>query len=286
MIGPPGGALVSGAERSAREHKLPHNRLSAAQLRQQFPAFNPADADVAVHEPRAGILYPELGIQAYLDLAARNSAELRFNNPVLEWEPYRDGVRVSTTNGSFTAAKLLLTVGPWLPSLIPGLRLPLTVERQVLFWFDPKNHHELLAPNRCPVFIWENAPGRFFYGFPDLGDGVKIGVHHQGDMVQPDRVRREVSPGEIENAQQLLAQHLPSAAGPLRSALVCLYTNTPDEHFLLDYYPACPQVVLASPCSGHGFKFAPVMGEILASMLRDEAVKFDLSLFKLSRLLK
>ena len=155
-----------------------------------------------------------------------------------------------------------------------------------MFWFDPKGSREFFAPERCPVFIWENQPGRFFYGFPDLGEGVKIGVHHHGEMTQPERVRRDVAPGEIERAQQLLAQHLPLAAGSLRSATVCLYTNTPDEHFLLDYYPACPQVVIASPCSGHGFKFSPVIGEIAAAMLRNESVKFDLGLFKISRLLK
>ena len=187
---------------------------------------------------------------------------------------------------SFKAARLLLTAGPWLSSLIPGLQLPLTVERQVVFWFEPKSQPALLTPERCPVFIWESEPGRFFYGIPDLGEGVKIGVHHQGEIVQPDRVRREATPGEIERAHHLLAQHLPNAAGALRAAQVCLYTNTPDEHFLLDYYPACPQVLIASPCSGHGFKFSPVIGELAATMLRNETSKFDLSLFKLSRLLK
>ena len=285
MIGPPAGVLVSGARRSAQEHQLPHRLLSAAQLREQFPAFNPTEDEVAVHEPRAGILFPERALQAHLDLAARTGAELQFKNPVLKWEPYQQGVRVTTASGSFTASKLLLSVGPWLSSLTPGLRLPLVVERQVLFWFDPKAQPELLTPERCPIFIWENAPGRFFYGFPDLGEGVKIGVHHQGEAVQPDCVNREVSSDEIERGQKLLARHLPSAAGCLRSAVVCLYTNTPDEHFLLDYYPACPQVVIASPCSGHGFKFSAAIGEIATAMLMHEPVKFDLRLFKLSRLL-
>src|SRR5882672_5145892 len=218
MIGPPAGVLVSGARRSAQEHQLPHRLLSAAQLREQFPAFNPTDDEVAVHEPRAGILFPERAIQAHLDLAARIGAELQFKNPVSKWEPYQQGVRVTTASGSFTASKLLLSVGPWLSSLTPGLRLPLVVERQVLFWFDPKAQPELLTPERCPIFIWENAPGRFFYGFPDLGEGVKIGVHHQGEAVQPDRVNRDVSSDEIERGQKLLACHLPSAAGSLRSA--------------------------------------------------------------------
>jgi sarcosine oxidase len=286
MIGPAAGVIVAGARRSAEEHRLPYETLSAAELRQQYPVLNPSSHDVAIREPRAGILFPERAIQAHLDLAGRNGAHFQFDNPVLEWEPFKGGVRVSATKGSFTGRKLLISTGPWVNSLIPGLRLPLTVERQVMFWFDPKGQRELFGPEKLPIFIWENEPNRFFYGFPDMGDGVKVAVHHQGESVQPDRVRRDVAPREVERAQQLVAQYLPLAAGPLRASTVCLYTNTPDEHFLLDYYPACPQVVIASPCSGHGFKFSPVIGEIAAAMLNDETPQFDLSLFKLGRLLK
>ncbi len=286
MIGPPDGALVRGALRSAAEHKLPHQVLSEKQLREQFPAFNPGENDVAVHEPRAGVLYPERAIQTHLELASLNGADLRFNDPITHWEPFRGGVRVTTAGGTFLGRKLLLTVGPWLSSLISGLRLPLTVERQVMCWFEPKARPEIFAPERCPIFILENDPGQFFYGFPDLGDGVKLGVHHRGETVSPDKVRREIAPVEIEQARQLLEEHLPSAAGRFRSAVVCLYTNTPDEHFLLDFYPACPQVLIASPCSGHGFKFSSVIGEIAGDLLQEEEVRFDLSLFKLSRLLR
>lgn len=286
MIGPPTGALVRGARRSAEEHHLPHQLLSATDLREKFPALSVSDHEVAVHEPRAGILYPERAVQAHLELAARNGAELHCESPILGWEPFRGGVRVNTTKGTFSGRKLLLTLGPWLGSMTPGLNLPLRVERQVLFWFDPADHSEWFAPERFPIFIWENESGRYFYGFPDVGEGVKIAVHHQGETTSPDEVRREVSASEIEQAVSLLRRHLPSAAGALRSAAVCLYTNTPDEHFLLDYYPACPQTLIASPCSGHGFKFSTVIGEIAAGMLGGETPRFDLKLFRLGRLLR
>ena len=286
MIGPPSGALVRGARRSAEEHQLPHRLLTAGELREEFPGFQVSDGDVAVHEPRAGILYPERAIQTHLELASRKSAEFQFENQVLQWEPFRGGVRVNTIKGAFTGRKLLLTLGPWLGSLTPGLNLPLRVERQILFWFDPKDQPERFAPERFPIFIWENEPGHYFYGFPDLGDGIKIAVHHQGETTSPDEVRREVSQTEIERATELLRKHLPFACGSLRSSAVCLYTNTPDEHFLLDYYPACPQTLIASPCSGHGFKFSAVIGEIAGAMLYEETPRFDLNLFRLPRLLR
>jgi sarcosine oxidase len=164
------------------------------------------------------------------------------------------------------------------------LHLPLAVERQVLFWFEPLDAaKDEFAPPRFPIFIWENEPHRFFYGFPNVGDGVKIGVHHQGETTTADKVQREVASEEISRAKELLHARIPRAAGKFLSASVCMYTNTPDEHFILDKHPAYPQVVIASPCSGHGFKFSPLIGEITARMLRGERQMFDLGLFKLGR---
>jgi len=152
-----------------------------------------------------------------------------------------------------------------------------------MVWFEPRSEPELFQPQRCPIFICEPARCRFFYGFPDLGDGVKIGVHHEGATASPDRLDREVKTHEIEAARALLARFLPNAAGPLRSSVACMYTNTPDEHFLFDWHPRFPQVLIASPCSGHGFKFSPVIGELAATLLSGGTPPFDLSLFKLSR---
>jgi len=283
MIGPAGGVLVTGAIRSAKAHKLPHQLLSAEEIRKRFPAFALPDKMVAVWEPRAGILFPELAIQSYLEIAREKGAALKFNTPVIGWKAHEGGVRVDTGVQSYTASNLVLSAGSWMNSLLPDLRLPLSVERQVLFWFEPLSRQELFKSDRFPIFIWEFAYRHFFYGFPDLGDGVKIGIHHEGQTAQPDSINREVSEAEIETARNLLCRFFPSAAGKCRSAAVCMYTNTPDEHFLLDRHPLYPQVLIVSPCSGHGFKFSAVIGEITATLLSGGKPVFDLNLFRLSR---
>jgi sarcosine oxidase len=283
MLGEPNGVLVRGAQRSAEEHRLPHRLLSAAQVREQFPGFQPPNNTVAVWEPRAGILFPELAIKTHLELAARHGAELRLNSQVLRWEPQNGGVLVRTGSDSFQAKQLLLSVGAWTSSLVPDLNLPLRVERQVLFWFEPQSHPDLFQPQRCPIFICEHEPRRFFYGFPDLGEGVKLGVHHEGVSSSPDHLDREVKQHEIKIALEVLRGLMPDASGRLRSSVACMYTNTPDEHFLFDLHPSYPQVLIASPCSGHGFKFSPVIGELAATLLSGAKPPFDLSLFSLAR---
>jgi len=284
MIGPQDGVLVAGAKRSAEEHHLQHRLLLSKELRREFPVFNIAANEVAVWEPRAGILFPELCIQTHLDLAAKAGADLRFGQEVVSWKPEGNGVRVTTAAGNYTADHLLISAGAWLNSLAPDLHLPLSIERQVLFWFEPApSSSALFAPERFPIFIWENEPHKFIYGFPDLGDGVKVAVHHQGEVTAPERLNRDVSSEEIDRAVALLKRHLPAAAGKLKSAAVCMYTNTPDEHFILDFHPAHRQVLIASPCSGHGFKFSAVIGEIVSDMLRGKQPRFDLSLFRIDR---
>jgi sarcosine oxidase len=281
MIGPKDGTLVAGAKRSAEEHKLKHRMLSAADLRREFPQLAVRDDETAVWEPRAGSLFPELCIQAHLDLASASGATLRFGQRITRWEAKNEGVSVTSESETFTARRLILSAGAWLNSLLSDLPLPLSVERQVLFWFEPRARSDSFAQDRLPVFIWENEPHRFFYGFPDLGDGVKIGVHHQGETTTPDRLNRHVAASEIAGAESLLQRHIPDAAGKLKSAVVCMYTNTPDEHFILDFHPAHPEVLMVSPCSGHGFKFSAVVGEIASQLLQGKTPPFDLDLFRL-----
>lgn len=283
MMGRSDGVLVTGARRSAEIHQLPHKILSAGDIRRQFPAFEPSEEMSAVWEPRAGVLFPELAIKSQLELAAKQGAALRFNEPILGWEALRDGVQVHTATSTYTGGRLVICSGAWLSSLVPDLPLPLKVERQVLFWFNPRSNPEIFLPAICPIYICEYEPRRFFYGFPDLGDGVKLGVHHEGVCADADALDRAVKGSEIDAARDLLERFLPRAAGSLRSSAVCMYTNTPDEHFILDFHPKFPQVIIASPCSGHGFKFAPVIGEIAACLLTGEPTPFDLGLFKISR---
>jgi sarcosine oxidase len=284
MIGHPNGAVVMGSQRSAQIHHLPYEVLTASEVRSRFPAFHPADDMIAVWEPRAGILFPEACIEAHLKMARRHGAMLRLEEPVTAWEADGRGARVLTSKALYHADRLLLTVGAWISRFVADLKLPLTVERQVLFWFEPTADAECFDANRCPIYLWEYAPDRFFYGFPDLGEGVKVGRHHEGEAADPDHLRRDVAAEEVEAMRTLLRRYMPTADGHLRLTTVCMYTNTPDSHFLIDFHPVHPNVLLASPCSGHGFKFSSVIGEILADLLMEGRTSFDVSAFRLNRL--
>lgn len=279
MIGPPDGVLVAGARRSADQHHLRHEMLTAAEIRARFPALAPDDDMVAVWEPRAGVLFPEACVAAQLAMARRHGATLQCDEPVLRWQPSGDGVRVVTARGAYEAASLVLTAGSWTRSLLPDLVLPLTVARQTLYWFTPQRNAGAFAPERCPIHLWEHARGRYIYGFPDLGEGVKAARHHEGTIADPDTIDREVRAEEVDAMRAMVARYLPDAAGALRWAAVCMYTNTPDEHFLVAPHPTHAQVLIASPCSGHGFKFAPVVGEALADLATQGRSSIDLSLF-------
>ena len=191
-------------------------------------------------------------------------------------------MEVVTTKGTYRAAQMILSAGSWARELLPDLNPPLTIERQTLFWFEPKTAPELFYPERCPIHLWQiggEEGRRFFYGFPNLGEGMKIAWHHDGSNVSPDFVSRDITPDEVESMRGLLRRYLPQADGRFRSAAVCLYTNTPDEHFWIDRHPAHSQVIIASPCSGHGFKFASAIGEILSDLAITRKSQFDLGLF-------
>jgi len=160
----------------------------------------------------------------------------------------------------------------------------LSVERQVLYWFDPGENHEAFDLRQLPIFAWEYAPDQMFYGFPNLGTGVKVALHHQGAIADVDSIDRNVGPEETAAMRAIVGAALPSLSGPLLRTEVCMYTNTPDEHFVIDYHPDLPQVVIASACSGHGFKFAAVIGEIVSALVTEGKTQFDISPFRISRL--
>ena len=280
MIGRPDGVLVGGARRSAEQHRLAHEVLTATELLARFPVFRPAEDMVAVWEPRAGVLFPEACIDAHLTLAQAHGAALRYAEPLVAWRDDGAGVSVVTDKAEYRADQLLLTAGSWIGSLVPELDATFTVERQVLYWFDPVAERKLFAPKECPIHLWESAPYRFFYGFPDFGQGVKLAIHHQGDVADPEQLCREVSDNELKAMRKLVQRFLPGADGALRSTEVCMYTNTQDEHFWIDRHPRHRQVLIASPCSGHGFKFSSVIGEVLAELLVAGRSRFDMSLFQ------
>ena len=273
----------SGAELSARTHNLPYEKLSADEVTRRFPVLRPSEDMTTIWDPHAGILYPEACIEAHLELAGRDGAEFRFDEAVTSWMPDGDGVSVVTPSETYRADRILLSAGAWMSNLAQDLELPLVVERQVLCWFEPTTGGEGFSPGRCPIFVWDYGQDRHFYGFPNLGRGVKVALMHQGEDTDPDSIRREVGAEDVAAVRAMLERYIPSANGANLASEVCMFTNTPDSHFLIDFHPLNSRVLIASPCSGHGFKFASAIGEILADLLTEGRSSLDIELFRLDR---
>lgn len=286
FLGPPESRTVTGSLTAARHWNLPHELLDAAVISRRWPAMSPDPATVAVVEPTAGFVYPERAVVGNCRLAAAAGAEVRTGERVLCWQASAadEGVRVTTTAGSYDAGGLVVTAGPWAPQVLADLGLPLVVERQPQYWFAPDRPE--YGVGRLPVFICELADGVQIYGFPDAdGHGPKFGIFRlDAPPVTADTVDREVHLEEVARMRRQLAHIVPvAAAAPLAKAVTCLYTTSPDEHFVIDRHPAHPQVVLATGFSGHGFKFVPVVGEILADLVVDGTTRHDIEMFRLSR---
>ena len=284
LYGLPDSTLISSAVASSRIHSLPYEILDSQTARTRFPAFFADSDEVAFYEEGAGILFPEECIQAHATLAEKSGAKLHFNEPVNRWQ-VRDGTaEVKTMMETYSANQLILTPGAWLPALVPELRLPLQVERQTVFWFKPVKNQEIFAPSRMPVYVWQmNGEKNYFYGVPDVGEGVKAAKDHGGEFTSPDHVRREVTREDEEPVRQFLRHHIPPLDTPPTASTTCLYTNTPDGHFIIDFHPQHRNVIVVSACSGHGFKFSTVIGEVVREMAQDGESKLDISLFNISR---
>ncbi len=287
MLGRREGELVPGSVASADEHDLPYEMLEAGEIRRRFPAFSPDPETVALFETRAGFVRPEETVKAHLDRAASLGAELRFEEPVLSWEASGEGVRVETPGGSYEAGRLVVSPGAWAPRLLAELGLPLEVTRQVMYWFEPRGDMGLFSPERFPTFIWEPDDGNMFYGFPVQDDdrGVKAAFYRaDGVPTDPETIDRTVSEEEAAFLRGYLAEHIPDLAGRCLDAKACMYTNTPDEHFVISAHPDHPQVFIACGFSGHGYKFCSVVGEILADLATDGSTRHPIGLFSPTRL--
>jgi sarcosine oxidase len=281
-IGTPESEFVTGSLASARQHNLPYDYLSQPEVEQRFPGFRLSPDLVAVFEPNAGFLKPEDCIDAHLTLGERRGATLRFDEGVQAWSTEGDGVRVRTAAGEYTAARLVFAAGPWSAQVLRDLRLPLSVRRIVNIHVDPLQP-DLYAPGRCPVYLFEVPEGEY-YGFPMLpGQGVKIGRHDIGEITTPQEIRREVDPQEVEMLLDALGRYLPGAAGPVMVTLTCMYTDSPDGHFIIDRHPEHPNVVFGCGFSGHGYKFASVVGEVLADLATEGTTAHDIGFLSLAR---
>jgi len=285
MVGPEQGTLFGGALASARTHDIAHEVLDANAISQRFPAYQAAPTDVGLLEHRAGMLFPERCIQAHLQRAGTCQATLHINEEVRDWAVSATGVTVRTNTGTYLADRLVVAAGPWLPALEESLgrHLPLEIERQLSHWFRPSaTDAAKYDATHAPIALWELAHGELFATLPNLGDGVKCGAHHGGPPTTPHAVDRTVSDRETQIARTALETVMPGAGGALLESRVCLYTNTPDAHFIIDWVQK-GRVLLLSPCSGHGFKFASAIGEIAAQLVLDDRAWIDLEPFALKR---
>ena len=282
--GPEDGTTFRGALEAAELHDLEHEVLDAAEMRRRYPAYAGFDASTkVVEQPDGGFLLAERTILAHVNGALAAGAELHFREPVLGWDVVGDGVRVETERGTYDADRLVITAGAWARTLVPALDRLAVPERQVLAWLQP-TRIELFAPDRFPVFLIDVEEGSY-YGFP-IHDvpGFKFGrYHHLGELMDPSDSDRSVRPDDEGVLRAFAERYFPDGAGPTVMLKGCIFTNSPDEHFLLDTLPEAPQVSLFAGESGHGYKFASVIGEILADLAIEGATRHDIGLFRLDR---
>ncbi len=284
MIGAPESEVVAGSLRSAREWDLDHDLLDATDLRRRFPTFAPTADTVALYEAEAGVVRPESAVATHLHLATGAGAELRFEEPVVAWEAdgSGEGVAVTTARGVERADRLVVCPGAWAPDLLSDLGVPFAVERQVQFWFEPVGGVDPFLPGRHPVWVWDGGGDGQPYGLPAVDGptgGVKTAWFRRGRPCTADTLDRDVAAAEVNEIAETLRGRIPSLAGRFLRAVACLYTNTPDQHFVVAPHPRHPQVVVACGFSGHGFKFAPVIGEIVADLAADGTTAHPIGLF-------
>jgi sarcosine oxidase len=282
--GPPNGELVLASLRSAIEHGLPHEILSPPEVAARFPAFRlPADWRCVV-QPDAGILFPEKAIRLFLSMAQRRGAALRTHTTVREIRPVADHVALYLVSGEIIeAGAAVVCAGPWVTALLPELLGKVTLTRQPLLWFRPRIPGQV-TPDCMPLFFLETETDQI-YGFPEVsGTGVKVASHLSGGtLASAEAPRAEASGDEQSRLLAALERYIPAAAGPMIRTTTCLYTRAPDGHFILGLHPTYPQIVIASPCSGHGFKFASVFGEILAELAMTQRTAEPIELFRPDR---
>lgn len=284
-IGTADGQLIQQVLQTCKLHDIDHEYLGATELRQHFSCFNLPNDAVAVYEPTAGILNPEDSINAHMELARRKGAELHFREPVLHWSAEKDRIEVTTPGAVYTAKQLIVTAGAWSGQLMADLQLPLSVTRMINVRFNPEDPSRF-SPENCPIYMWEFDNG-FYYGFPFLPDhGIKFGRHDGGKIWSPYTIPRVVRRGEIRALQQEINTYMPGAGAQVKDSFICMYTRTPDSNFVIDHHPDHPNVLLACGFSGHGFKFSPVFGQLLASMALGQPLKYNIEFLSIKRLLQ
>lgn len=278
-----GQEVFEGSRMSCELHGLPHEVLTSRQLTQRYPAYQLTPDCLAVFQPEGGFLLSERCIVAHVVLAMALGAEIHGREKVLNWEPLPNGVRVRTERNTYEAEKLVITAGAWASQLVEPLAGLAVPERQVLAWLQP-SRPELFAPERFPVFNLVVDEGRY-YGFPVFGvPGFKFGrYHHLEEKVDPDTLDREGHPHDEQLLRVFANKYFPDGAGPTMALKTCMFTNSPDEHFILDLHPDYLQVSFAAGFSGHGYKFCSLVGEVMADLAEHGKTRHDIGLLRLAR---
>ena len=283
QIGSADGHVVPGVLRAAEEHGLAVEQLPAAAVQKRWPGLRVEGDLVGVFEPAAGYLLVEECVRAHLRAARAAGADLLTDTEVVSWSASDDQVRVRTSNGEIVASRLIVAAGAWAASLLADLQVPLVIRRKSLFWFE-SNTAEYDVAAGFPVYLFE-LPAGVFYGFPKLESrGVKVAEHTGGRVVEdPLVVDRAVDSTEQHRLADFLAAHLPAVSRHVSDHTVCLYTMSPDEHFLVDRHPAHENIVFAAGLSGHGYKFTAVLGKALAQLALDGGTELPIGFLSLAR---
>jgi len=281
--GPENGRIVQGSLAACKEHSLRHQVLDAADLHERFPGVCLSQDMVSVYSPDSGFVLSERAIALYTRLALEHGVEVHAREPVVGWEVCPDSIIVRTEVSTYSASRLIVSAGAWTSKLMPSLSKVLRPERQVLIWTRPLRP-DIFQLGAFPIFNLQSPEGHF-YGFPVYDfPGFKIGrYHHRNEKVDPDAMDRECHPEDEAVLREGITRYFPEANGPTLALKVCLFTNTPDEHFILDAHPESERVFIAAGFSGHGFKFCSVVGEIMAELASSGATRHNLDLFRLNR---
>lgn len=289
FLGPRTGELVGGSESVAIERGLAHEVLMPDEVRTRYPMFNVSEDHVGFFEPTAGMLLTENALAAWINLAIAHGASVHGHESVRRWSPDGDGVRVETNRATYHASKVIIATGTWTGGLLgDSVPVPLEVVRQAVGWVSPRETSRL-GLGVCPVWAVERPDGvSFDYGVPMVPDqvGFKIANHGPGVVTPggPDALNRVVSNEDATTLEQAVAHHVPEAAGPLIASRVCPYTRSPDSHFVIDALPQSDgRVLIATGMSGHGFKFAPVVGEAMTDLALDGRTELPIGFLGLSR---
>lgn len=282
--GPPDDELVTGAVDACEEHSLPYETLTGEELAERYPGFELPSGYRAVYQPDGGFLRAEQSLVSHVERAHASGAEIRAREGVEEWHSTTDGVRVTTEKGTYTADRLVVTAGAWTGDLVEPIADSLSPERQVLGWFQPERP-ERYSVEAFPAFGVSDGQ-HLHYGTPVFDvPGLKVGRHHHlEERVDPDRMDREPTARDERILREFAERFLPDGAGPTMGLKTCIYTNSPDQQFVIDRLPSHPEVVVSGGFSGHGYKFASVVGEITADLASEGHTAHDIDLFSLDRL--